>query len=36
MEGKAKTQQERPLKADDQEKTKPESSGVPLDEKTER
>ena len=35
MEGKAKTQQERPLKAGDQEKAKPESSGIPLDEKTE-
>jgi preprotein translocase subunit SecG len=35
MEGKAKTQQEKPLRAGDQEKAKPESSGIPSDTKTE-
>lgn len=36
MEGKAKTQQEMPVKAGDQESTKPTTSGIPSDTKTER
>lgn len=36
MEGKAKTQQERPLKASEQEKAKPINTNIPSDTKTER
>ena len=36
MEGKAKTQQERPLKASEQEKAKPINTNIPFDTKTER
>jgi len=36
MEGKARAGQEQPLKAGDQERTKPITSGIPSDTKTER